>query len=259
MPYLSRIAIYPIKSLGPAYVHQVRIVENGALEHDREFALFDGDGKFVNAKRTPRFHYLSTSIDWKDGLVTLHNRETKAIVSFHIHQQRTELEEWLSGFFGLNVFLKQDSGGGFPDDKKASGPTFIGTSTLDEVSTWYPGSDKQEMAIRFRANLEISDAPAFWEDRLYREADAVVPFRVGSVLFHGANPCQRCIVPTRDMETGEPKTEFSQIFRAQREANLPAWAEKSRFNHFYRLAVNTNVPESEIGKLIRVGDRIELC
>jgi uncharacterized protein YcbX len=259
MPYLSKIAIYPIQSLGPAYVHQARIVEHGALEHDREFALFDADGKFINAKRTPRFHYLSTSIDWKDGSVTLHNREAKSIVSFHLHQQRTELEAWLSSFFDMAVVLRQDSGGGFPDDKKASGPTFIGVSTLEEVSSWYLGSDKQEMAIRFRANLEISDAPAFWEDRLYREADNVVQFRVGSVVFHGTNPCQRCIVPTRDMETGEPRTEFSQVFRAQREFTLPEWAERSRFNHFYRLAVNTNVPESEIGKLIRVGDQIELC
>jgi len=258
MPYLSQIAIYPIKSLGPMFVNQARIVEKGALEHDREFALFDEDGKYVNAKRTGRFNYLSSVIDWKDGTVTLHNRENNETVTFHLHQERAGVEKWLSTFFQQSVTLKQDSGGGYPDDKKATGPTVIGAATLEEVSSWYPGSTAQEMWIRFRANLEISDAPPFWDDHLYREAESYVPFRIGNVLLHGTNPCQRCVVPTRDMETGDPVTEFSQIFRAKREETLPDWAEKSRFNHYYRLAVNTQAPDTEVGKIIRVGDLVEL-
>jgi len=240
------------------FVNQARIVEKGALEHDREFALFDEEGKYVNAKRTGRFSYLSSAIDWKDGTVTLRNRENNDTVTFHLHQERSELEKWLSAFFQLSVTLKQDSSGGYPDDKKATGPTVIGASTLEEVAAWYPGSTPHEMWTRFRANLEVSDAPAFWEDRLYREADAYVPFRIGNVILHGTNPCQRCVVPTRDMETGEPWTAFSQIFRTKREELLPDWAEKSRFTHYYRLAVNTQAPDTEIGKIIRVGDLIEL-
>ena len=37
---------------------------------------------------------------------------------------------------------------------------------------------------------------------------------------------------------------------------LPDWAEKSRFNHFYRLAVNTQVIEAPVP--ICVGDAIAL-
>jgi len=71
MPHLSQIAIYPIKSLGPVFVKSARLLNSGGLEHDREFALFDKDGKYVNAKRTAQFHFLTASIDWKDGTVTL--------------------------------------------------------------------------------------------------------------------------------------------------------------------------------------------
>ena len=86
----------------------------------------------------------------------------------------------------------------------------------------------------------------------------MVPFRIGGVTIHGVNPCQRCVVPPRDPETGEAIPDFSPIFRTKREETLPAWAARSRFNHFYRLAVNTRVPESEVGKVLRVGDEVRL-
>jgi uncharacterized protein YcbX len=258
MPYLSQIAIYPIKSLGPVCVNQTRIVDGGGLEHDRELALFDEDGKFVNAKRTARFHFLSSSIDWKDGTLTLYDREKRKSASFHLHAERVQLEAWLSEFFQLTVSVRQNARGGYPDDLKAPGPTLIGASTLREVATWYERGRQQDMRIRFRANLEIADAPPFWEDRLYGEADSFVAFRVGKVILHGTNPCQRCVVPTRELETGVVQSEFSQIFRAKRQETLPDWANQSRFNHYYRLAVNTQVPLSEIGKILRVGDEIAI-
>jgi uncharacterized protein YcbX len=114
------------------------------------------------------------------------------------------------------------------------------------------------MRIRFRANLEIGGSEPFWEDRLYGEPDTIVAFRIGRVILHGTNPCQRCVVPTRVTATGEVQSEFSQIFRARRQDTLPDWAAVSRFNHYYRLAVNTQVPESEIGKTLHTGDEIEI-
>ena len=71
------------------------------------------------------------------------------------------------------------------------------------------------------------------------------------------NPCQRCVVPPRDPETGEGWPDFAQTFRARREETLPDWADRTRFNHFYRLAVNTRAPQSEAGKRVRVGDEVQ--
>ncbi len=73
MPHLSGITIYPFKSLDPVSVPQTRIVEGGGLEHDREFAFFDADGKYINGKRTPKVHHLCASVDWKDGTVSVWN------------------------------------------------------------------------------------------------------------------------------------------------------------------------------------------
>ena len=110
--------------------------------------------------------------------------------------------------------------------------------------------------LRFRANLEIGGVPPFWEDRLFGPPETVVPFQIGDVIFHGVNPCQRCVVPPRDPETGDPLPDFSSIFRARRELTLPEWADRARFNHFYRLAVNTRVPASQAGHTLSVGDQV---
>jgi uncharacterized protein YcbX len=40
----------------------------------------------------------------------------------------------------------------------------------------------------------------------------------------------------------------------KRAATLPDWAARERFNHYYRLAVNTRIGVSETGKMISVND-----
>ncbi|MCA1685537.1 MAG: MOSC domain-containing protein, partial [Planctomycetia bacterium] len=52
---------------------------------------------------------------------------------------------------------------------------------------------------------------------------------------------------------------FSKRFSGHREATLPPWATAARFDHFYRLAVNTRRPGpgAEPG-VIRVGDEVEI-
>jgi hypothetical protein len=106
--------------------------------------------------------------------------------------------------------------------------------------------------------LEIGGVPAFWEDRLFEREDRLVRFQIGDVSFLGVNPCQRCIVPTRDALTGESYSDFQKIFIAKRKETLPSWVDRSRFNHFYRLSVNTQIPPSEAGKVLQIGDRIKV-
>jgi hypothetical protein len=114
------------------------------------------------------------------------------------------------------------------------------------------------MRERLRANVEIADVPAFWEDQLFAEAGTIVQFQIGSIQFEGINPCQRCVVPTRDAVTGKAYPNFQKIFVAKRQETLPAWVASSRFNHFFRLSVNTRIPESEAGKILQVGDEVKV-
>jgi uncharacterized protein YcbX len=255
---LARILIYPIKSLDAAKVGQADVLPSGALRHDRRYALVDAEGSFINGKRTPLVHRLRASFDWLRGLLELSAGERRQV--FHLDRDGGSLEVFLTRYFGQAVYVVENTDTGFPDDLESPGPTVVSTATLRTVARWFAlGED--EVRRRFRANLEIDaaegdDLPAFWEDRLVGPAGEAVRFRIGDVVFAGTNPCQRCIMPSRDSATGEPWPRFAKTFAGQREAALPAWAERSRFDHYYRLAVNTRLAGA--GGTIRVGDAVEV-
>ena len=271
MTFLERILVHPIKSLDATSVSSARIVENGGLEWDRRYAIVDEDGNFVNGKREPRIHRLRSSFDLERETVALweygasgEGTEVNAPdtswlddQTFHLEVDRAELDGWLSAFFDEPVALVRDDEGGFPDDTDASGPTVIATATLEAVASWFDagaGLDVEGIRRRLRPNLEVGGVVPFWEDRLYDRPGRVVPFDVGQVHLRGVNPCQRCVVPTRDPDTGEPTEGFQRRFLERREATLPTWANRAWFDHYFRLMVNTSVPESSWGERLAVGD-----
>jgi len=257
MPYLAHITIYPIKSLDGVGVSEATLLKGGALAGDREFALFDALGAVVNAKRTADIHRIRSRFDLAARTVTLTVPPSDIESTFHLDGDRSALEQWLSDFFHQPITLRQNLHMGFPDDEAASGPTLVSTATLETVAAWF-NMDLEEARRRFRANLEIAEAAPFWEDHLFGEADRLCPFHVGAVTLFGSHPCQRCIVPTRDSQTGDRTPHFQTQFATQRQATLPPWANSSRFNHFYKLTVNTQMPSTEAGKILRRGDQISL-
>lgn len=253
-PHLAHILIYPVKALDGVEVGASEVLASGALAWDRRFAMFDGSGKYVNGKKNARVHLLRSSFDFAAQRLELAGEGAPA-AAFDVQSERAALERWLTGFFGIPVSFREDSGAGFPDDTESPGPTLISTATLREVAGWFDLSLEQTRA-RFRSNLEIDAVPAFWEDRLYGPAGTTVRFSVGGVVFDGINPCQRCAVPPRDPVTGEGVPDFMKRFMELRKKTLPDWAEASRFNHFYRLAVNTRLAGTP-GKL-SVSDKINV-
>ena len=147
----------------------------------------------------------------------------------------------------------------FSDDLEAPGPTVISLATLETVASWYPELTLEDVRRRFRANLEIDGVPAFWEDQLYTNtSEEVIRFRLGEVELCGANPCQRCVVPTRNPEGGERYPEFTRIFTKRREQSLPPWASRQRFDHYYRLSVNTRPGSIPPGVVLKVGATVEI-
>jgi uncharacterized protein len=253
-PHVAKLFLYPIKSLDPISVGSVTILKSGALKYDRQFALFDKSGHYINGKRNVQIHTLRSKIDLETKLITLQVQETEYII--HLEQERESLENVLGEYFDLPVQVRQNLDLGFPDDTRSPGPTLISTATLEEIAAWFPELDVEEVRLRFRANIEISGVPAFWEDRLFAQSDRMVDFQIGNVRFMGINPCQRCIVPTRNSQTGKADPNFQKTFVTKRQETLPEWVDRSRFNHYYRLAINTKLPESEAGKMIQIGDRV---
>jgi uncharacterized protein YcbX len=255
--HLGHIQIFPIKALDGVVVQQVRITAGGILENDRVYAIMDGEGKYVNGKRTARVHDLRCTFDGNIREVRLWQNGHANAAQFSLDDP-TRLDLWMSDFFGFPVGLRHEARSGFPDDREAFGPTVVSEASLCAVQSWYPGLAFESVRRRFRANLELTDSQAFAEDGLYGAPGERKPFQLGSVRFFGHNPCQRCVVPTRDPQTGQPVAEFQKTFMRLRKEHIPQWANRERFNHFYRFAVNTSIPETEAGKVLRVGDPISL-
>jgi hypothetical protein len=256
---LAEIRIFPIKSLPPLRLNEVALVEGGALAGDRRWSIWDEQGNLVNGKRTARVHALDAQ--WSDDLssVALVDRQTARRATFVLPGECDRLAGWLSEAFGFPVELREDRDHGWPDDTEAPGPTLVSTATLEEVARWFPPLSVESIRRRFRANLEIDvgDVP-FWEDQLVPELGRNVHFQLGAVTLAGVNPCQRCPVPTRDAESGAVYPVFVQRFSRQREAQLPDWAPRGRFDHFYRLAVNTRGVSPACGQKLRLGDPLRL-
>jgi uncharacterized protein YcbX len=256
MPHLSRIDIFPVKSLDGISVPQIGVLDSGALAGDRTYALFDRQNRFINGKRNAAIHRLRSAFSEDGQSVTLTIDGNNPASTFHLQGQGPELEAWLADYFQQPVALQANYDAGFPDDTDAAGPTVISTATLQAVANWYDLT-LEETRRRFRTNLEIDGVPAFWEDQLFGPDSAPVRFAIGGVVLEGINPCQRCIVPTRDALTGVATDRFQKTFAQQRATTLPDWTHRSRFNHFYRLAVNTNIL-NQGGKILRVGDSVSL-
>ena len=294
---LTGIRLHPIKSLDPIEVREARIGPSGGLEHDRAWALFSVDGKWVNGKRTAAMHLIRAESAPDVSSVTLSvpgDRRRIPARTFPFPAGTEDAAEWFSVYFEQQILVRH-SPEGFPDDTIANGPTIISTATLRRVCEWFPGLQLKDARERFRTTLEIDGThevvgardtrarpgveeasaaitmaaselpgnngalPAFWEERLYGEDErSVVRFRIGEVNFEGSNPCARCKVPPRNARTAEEIIGFQKRFSDLRRETLPSWAPAARFDHFYRIAVNTRVAPTEVGKPLRVGDALML-
>jgi uncharacterized protein YcbX len=306
MPILDRITLYPIKSLDGVVVDEACVLPDAGLEHDRRWQLTDMEGRVVNGKRTPLLHAIRARYQL-DGLC----RDAEGTVlqdstnTVELAVDRTAIAAaaipgierlaglgseafplvpgadgpcpWLSEALGQTVLLVERRGGGFPDDRDASGPTLIATATLMEVATWF-GLDLDECRRRFRVNLEIGGCDSFWEDTLASptrqelvqsaespHADlpadpyAALPppepqeIRVGGARLKATNVCRRCVVPTRDSRTGLVTEHFRDAFEARRCRSIRSDVDAAAWNHWYRLAINTVVLH---GGVVRLGESL---
>jgi uncharacterized protein YcbX len=247
MTKLDSITIYPIKSLDGIRVDLAPIATRGGFLNDRRWAIVDTSGELVNGKRSPKLQTIRSTfvVGGKQVIFQCDAGE------YDMATQADKVARYLSDRLEIEVGLVENEEGGFPDDAQAPGPTIVSTASLGTVASWF-GISLDECRRRFRPNMEITDVPPFWEERLYA-ADQPKPFRIGTISFLGQYPCRRCVVPTRESTTGIVTPAFAKTFQNQREASLPDWAARERFDHFYRFTVNTTVDETCWGKSLGVG------
>jgi uncharacterized protein len=95
MAKLNKILIFPIKSLDPIALNEVEISQGGALKGDREFAMFDKSGKYINAKRYPKIHLIRSRYELGDRLVHFQIQDRDDVTTFHLDRDRDLLTDWL--------------------------------------------------------------------------------------------------------------------------------------------------------------------
>ena len=282
MVRIGELVAYPLKSADGISVDRTELGPKGALRGDRSYALVEagvdphaasvgGDGGYVNGKREPAVHAVRASYDLVDGpdatptAVTLDRpaRPETGVAAderrFALPDDREALEAWVGEYLGYPVDLVRDPDGGLPDDRAAPGPTVVSRATLEAVAGWFDDvADATEMRRRLRPNVVLSDCPAFFEDRLFADRGEGVRFTAGETELLGVNPCQRCVVPSRDPDTGTEIDGFRERFVRKRRETRPAWLDSDRFDHAFRLMVNTVVPEASWGDTVAVGESIAI-
>ena len=255
-PVIDRITIYPVKSLDGISLQKAKIGTGGCLEHDREFAICDSNGKFVNGKSNALVHLLRSEIDFGNEIISFRHETADTWNSFHLKKDKAAIDEFLSAFFNMNVTLSRDTEGRFLDVPVKSGVTVLSNASLKDVAGWFNDMGIEETRKRFRATIEIINVPAFWEDKLFFEAGTAIEFKIGNITLFGLSPRARCVVPSRHPQTGEAIHGFQKLFATQRAANLPPGSTLEAYGHAYYLSVDCCIPPSEFGKWIKIGDEV---
>lgn len=254
---LSRITVYPIKALAGVCVDEVEITTGGTLKNDRRWAIMDRKGRPINGKNSRRIYSLKATFDLNIGHVFFKD-EKQGLLSFDLNNT-AELSAYLSEQLNKSVTVHENVTEGFPDDPNAYGPTLVSEASLLQVMSWYPGLSLDEIRARFRINLEVSPAPAFWEDRCFVADAEPKAVCVGNVVIQSTNPCARCAVPMKASSNGEPYEDFFETFVENRLKTKTAWTDAACFDHWYRLSINTKIAYAEAGKVITLGDRVSIA
>jgi hypothetical protein len=254
MARLERLRIYPVKGLDGIDVETADVRAGGTLAGDREYALFDADGDPLNGKRTAAVHDLDAGFDPESGTLTV-GTDAGETERFTLPADRDRASAWFSDFFDGEFTLERNDERGFVD-RPGMGPSVVSTATLETVASWFDDLTVDSVRRRLRANVEVSGVDPFWEDRFVGEA--APEFAVGGVRFEGLEPCGRCVVPSRDPETGEALPEFRERFVERRRETFPDFADAAAFDHHFAVMILARVPGAAERPTLRVGDPVEI-
>jgi uncharacterized protein YcbX len=257
-PSISRITIYPVKSLDGVSLQKAMISEGGCLLHDREFAITDPVGHFIIGKTNPLVHTLRSEVDFETGIISFRRQGETEWKQFDLESERERIESYLADYFGVPVRFNKNSTGRFLDMPDVSGVTVVSQASLESVSEWFDKLTLDETRKRFRATIELQGITPFWEDHLFSSEGKGIEFKIGEVTMFGMSPRARCVVPTRNPETGAVTHVFPKTFSRNRAATQPEWSTLDNYGHHFFLTVNCYIPETETGKFIEIGDQVSI-
>lgn len=228
---LSKIFIYPIKSLGGISLYDA-LVEQRGLQYDRRMMIVDKNGVFITQRDFPQMALLKTNI--ADNILTVFHSKSKHSITLPLIFNKNvrfskmvvriwddiceasvvskEANEFFSDMLGTKCTLvyMPENVRRIVDPKKqyvneehtvsfADGYPFlmIGQSSLDELNRRL----QNPLPInRFRPNFVFTGGQAF-------EEDGWTDFLIGQLKFRAVKPCARCVITTTDQDTAERNDE----------------------------------------------------
>ena len=211
---ISQIIRYPLKSCKGEKLEQVGLDALG-IEGDRRLILCEPDGRFITARSEPTLLQLEVQPE-QNGWRATHPSLGSTIISQEsslddevevwgrrINAPRlTDSELWFSQLLGRKVeLLWNNDAVDLAMKRYPWGPIFsdgyplliCNTASLDALNQATGGMFEMS---RFRSNLVIDTALPWAEDEWEL-------LEIGEVLIRRCKPCERCVLITRDPQTGE--------------------------------------------------------
>lgn len=256
-PFVSRIRIYPIKSLDPVELQEAEVGIH-SLRYDREFAMLTNDGRLMNGKRSGRVNELKAVYDVPNYRVTFSDRLGGPAHSFHLLNDPSAAAQYLSNFFGEPVSLVHNTEGQLMDIPTASSVTVLSEATLQSLHEEFSDRSLEDVRLRFRATIELGGVAPYWEEKLVGEPGVGMRLTMGDVEMIGVSPRARCNVPPRDPLAGITDKSFIRRMMKHREKTLPEDSHLPAYGNLYHLTINTYIPVTQKGKWLRVGDEVKI-
>ena len=233
---LSKIIIYPIKSLGGVHVTSSWVEERG-LKHDRRMMLVDENGCFLNQRSIPEMALFKCHLSGKNIQVSYQGDDIEIPLEAQMQERyRVEVwddqvnaaavhhqfDDWFSDHLHRTCRLvvmdnkserKVDNNYRINNGKVSFADGFpillANSASLSDLNT------KLQVPVgidRFRPNLVIETNDPFLED-------TIDEFRIADVYLKAVKPCARCQVINIDQSTAEKSKEPLKMLSGYRQSD----------------------------------------
>lgn len=277
---ISRLVIYPVKSLQGIEVTEALCLETG-LQFDREWVIVDNKNRFVSQRNLPAMATIQVSLR-DEHLLLSHPDHGKCAVAL----ARTEVDseeltiwhdqslakdegnavsEWLTQVLGeyqgkpLRLMRFDPSRKRLVREKytqltdaelmfaDACPYLVVNTQSLAALNQLLIHSEHLPVGIdRFRGNIELTGLDAWQEYQ-------VKTLRINQLVLRGEAPCHRCPMPGIDQKTGLVP-ELGQPFKTLMALSVPRNLKGAYFG-IHATFIKQN---HRIENKIKTGDHIEM-
>lgn len=219
---VSRLFIYPVKSLGGIEISSAVLTDRG-FQYDRRWMLVDDNNQFITQRDFPRLALFQVNII-DEGLQVIHKpgKEHILIPFRPLHNEylfvtvwddlcmaqpvSEEINDWFSKILSFPCKLVY-----MPDEvRRKVDANYASNNEITSFSDGYPlliigqaSLDELNRRLieplpinRFRPNIVFTGG-------IPHEEDVLKHFTINNINLYGAKPCARCTITTINHETAE--------------------------------------------------------